>query len=121
MGGPSDLLWGLSASRHHILRHAKARANLLEVNSDSNGDISTQCRDFDSLESQSAFTALASVYLYFRFHLHGLSIFHRVVAKSKKLFCITRAIVARIEQREIRVLAAGLAPDFVSRNPGYAP
>ena len=28
--------------------------------------------------------------------------------------------VARIEQREIRVLTMRLAPDFVSLNPGYA-
>jgi hypothetical protein len=29
------------------------------------------------------------------------------------------ACVARIEQREIRVLTARLAPDSVSLNPGY--
>jgi hypothetical protein len=31
-----------------------------------------------------------------------------------------KASVARIEQSEIRVLTARLAPDFVSLNPGYA-
>jgi hypothetical protein len=30
------------------------------------------------------------------------------------------ASVARIEQREIRVLTVRLTPDFVSLNPGYA-
>lgn len=86
MGRPSGLNCGFPASRHRALRRSDAKAYLLEINSDSTGDISTKCLDTDPLESHSAFTALASVCVYHRFHLRRRAVFHCVVAKSKELF-----------------------------------
>jgi hypothetical protein len=95
VGRPSAFNCRLSASRRHVLRRSKAKADLLEINSGSIGNISTECRDSDALESHSAFTALGSIYVHRRFLLHRRTVFRRVVAKSKKLFCITRGAFRR--------------------------
>jgi hypothetical protein len=93
MGQPSDLNCGLSAFQCHVLRHAKAKADLLEINPGSGGDISTEWPDTGALDSYLGFAALAADCVCSRYSLHLHIGFHRVVAKSKELFCMTRITI----------------------------
>jgi hypothetical protein len=93
MDRSSNLHCGLSASRRHVPWHANAKAGLLEVNSDSNDDVSAERNDPLALDCDSASIVFASIYFYVHYHLLRHAGFRCGVATSKTVLYVKKLLL----------------------------